>query len=69
MRIELDCSVDDMMRRWPATIDVLQRYGMPCVDCPMCSFHSLGDVCAQQGFDPATFLRDLSAAAGCDVPA
>lgn len=55
--------VDDVMRRWPATIRVFLDHGMRCVGCPIACFHTIDDACREHKVDRAAFLADLSTAA------
>ena len=48
MRVELSQFVDDVMRRWPATIRVFLNYRMRCVGCPIACFHTIEDACREQ---------------------
>jgi hybrid cluster-associated redox disulfide protein len=57
-----DMPVDEIMRRWPATIAVVLRHGMLCVGCPIGSFHTVTDACTEHGVDEAMFLQELIAA-------
>ncbi len=62
MSIEATQLVDDVMRRWPATIRVFLSHKMRCVGCPIACFHSVDDACREHGADRARFLADLRAA-------
>ena len=59
--------VDDVMRRWPATIRVFLDFRMRCVGCPIATFHSIGEACAEHGDDANAFqpkiLETVKAAA------
>ena len=71
MTIESTQLVDDVMRRWPATIRAFLNHGMYCVGCPIGCFHTVDDACREHGVDHAGFLADLEAAAahgGMDSP-
>jgi hybrid cluster-associated redox disulfide protein len=56
-------SVDDVMRRWPATIPVFVRYQMACVGCAIGPFHTIEEVSAEYGLVASTFVDELRAAA------
>ena len=56
-------SVDEIMRRHPATIAVFLRHAFGCVGCPVAPFHTVVDACAEHGMDLETFLGELRAAA------
>ena len=66
MTIESTQSVDDVMRRWPATIRVFLNHGMRCVGCPIACFHTVDDACREHKVDHAVFLADLRAAAAVE---
>jgi hybrid cluster-associated redox disulfide protein len=57
-----DMTVDEVMRRWPATIRVFLDFNMGCVGCPIAAFHSVDDACREHKADPG-FLQALCAAA------
>jgi hybrid cluster-associated redox disulfide protein len=59
MPIGPDDLVDDIMRRWPATIRVFVDRRMGCVGCPVGSFHSVEDACREHGIDHDDFLLTL----------
>jgi hybrid cluster-associated redox disulfide protein len=61
MPIDPDCLVDDVMRRWPASIRVFLDFRMGCVGCPIASFHSVDDACREHGIDREGFLAALRA--------
>ncbi len=52
-------TVQEIMRKWPATIRVFTQRRMLCVGCPIGAFHTLQDVCVTHGIDKATLVRDL----------
>ncbi len=60
--IDPDMSMDEIMRRWPATIRVLIRHGMFCIGCPIGMFHTVKDACAAHGVAEEAFSRELLAA-------
>lgn len=66
MTIESTQSVDDVMRRWPATIRVFLDHGMRCVGCPIACFHTVDDACREHEVDHSAFLADLKAVAAFD---
>jgi hybrid cluster-associated redox disulfide protein len=63
MTIESTQLVDDVMRRWPATIRVFLDHRMHCVGCPIACFHTVDDACREHKVDQAAFLADLRATA------
>ena len=62
MPVESHQLVDDVMRRWPATIRAFLDHRMRCVGCPIACFHSVEDACREHGVDGQRFLADLNAA-------
>ena len=56
-------SVDEIMRRYPATIAVFLRRGFGCVGCPVAPFHTVIDATAEHGADLDSFLGELLSAA------
>ncbi|GAA4135128.1 DUF1858 domain-containing protein [Aminobacter aganoensis] len=57
--IDLDMTVDEIMRRWPATIRVMIRHKMLCIGCPIAIFHTVEDACRAHDIDVASFSEDL----------
>ena len=62
MPVESTQLVDDIMRRWPATIRVFMSHKMRCVGCPIACFHTVDDACREHGADRERFLADRRAA-------
>ncbi len=67
MTIESTQLVDDIMRRWPATIRVFLDHRMHCVGCPIACFHTVEDACREHGADERRSLADLEGAALLDA--
>lgn len=63
MEIEFDTMVDEVMRRWPATIRTFLDYGMECIGCPIGRLHAVEDACREHGVDPQQFRSALLARA------
>nr|WP_052017424.1 DUF1858 domain-containing protein [Nitratireductor aquibiodomus] len=59
-------TVDEIMRRWPATIRVFIRNRMLCIGCPIGIFHTVKDACDAHRIDEETFSRELLAAMKSD---
>ena len=62
-QIGFEMAVDEVMRRWPATIRVFLDFRMNCVGCPIGGFHTVEDACREHGAAPQDFLSALRAAA------
>lgn len=64
--IDPSMSVDEIMRRWPATIRVFIRNRMLCIGCPIGVFHSVRDAGEAHNLDEEYFSRELLAAMRAD---
>ena len=62
-QIGFEMAVDEVMRRWPATIRVFLDFRMSCIGCPIGGFHTVEDACREHGAAPQDFLSALRAAA------
>jgi hybrid cluster-associated redox disulfide protein len=51
--------VDDVMRRWPATIRVFLNYKMQCIGYPIGSFCSIQDACREHQVNDGEFLAEI----------
>ena len=57
--IDLATSLDEAMRRWPATIRVLLDLKTSCVGCPIAPFHTVEDACREHALDRVAVLAAL----------
>ena len=64
--LDLEMSVDEIMRRWPMTIRVMIRHRMLCIGCPIGIFHTVADAAAAHSMDEASFSAELLAAMKAD---
>lgn len=62
MKFDRDMTLERMMAAWPTTIDVLLRYRMLCVGCPISGFHTSVDAAREHDADLEALERDLAAA-------
>lgn len=62
MSIDRYWIVEDVMRRWPATIRVFLDFKLACVGCPIATFHTVEDSCREHGIDEVPLLAALRAA-------
>ena len=46
-----DMTVDQVMKRWPASIRVFMDFRMGCVGCPIATFHSVDEASREHGID------------------
>lgn len=60
--ISPDTVVDEIMRKWPATVAVVLRYKMLCVGCPIGTFHTVAEACREHQIDETRFILDLESA-------
>ncbi|HEY5278172.1 MAG TPA: DUF1858 domain-containing protein [Pseudolabrys sp.] len=60
--IDVDESVDAIMRRWPQTIRVFLEFRMKCVGCPIATFHSIRDSYLEHRVDLDRFVAALQSA-------
>ena len=57
--IDPHMTVDEIMRRWPATIKVMIRNKMLCIGCPIGMFHTVSDACEAHRLDEEEFSKEL----------
>ena len=57
--IDPSMTIDEVMRRWPATLKVMLRNRMLCIGCPIAIFHSVADVCDAHGIDREILAGEL----------
>lgn len=60
--IDRDMVVDEIMRKWPATVTVMLSYRMLCVGCPIGTFHTVAEACHEHRIDETRFILDLESA-------
>jgi hybrid cluster-associated redox disulfide protein len=60
--INPDMVIDEIMRRWPATVAVVLRYRMLCVGCPIGTFHTVTEACREHQINEGDFLVALESA-------
>ncbi|RWO28564.1 MAG: DUF1858 domain-containing protein [Mesorhizobium sp.] len=64
--IDPDMMVDEIVRRWPATIRVMIRNRMLCIGCPIGIFHTVADACHAHRVDLESFSQELLEAISSD---
>ena len=67
--IDPDMTVDEIMRRWPATIRVFIRNRMLCIGCPIGIFHTVKDACEAHQLNEESFSHEVLAAIRLDIDA
>jgi hybrid cluster-associated redox disulfide protein len=55
----LDMTVDQVMKRWPASIRVFMDFRMGCIGCPIASFHSVDEAGREHAVDVVALLDAL----------
>ena len=60
--LDEDMTMDEIMRRWPATIRVVLDHGMLCVGCPIASFHTVERMLLDRVLDGDRFRHDIESA-------
>ena len=58
--------VADVLKRWPQTVPVFQKYRMGCVGCAMAPFETLAEAAAIYQLSLPHFLEDLQIAQGSE---
>lgn len=66
MTLDENMPLEEVMRRWPATIRVFLNYRMHCIGCPISCLHTARDAAREHGVELDRFLADLRNAAGTD---
>lgn len=61
-KLDSKMSMDELMRRWPATVHVAISHRLLCVGCPIGPFHSIADAAREHGLDEAMLRREFEAA-------
>ena len=67
--IDPEMTVDEIMRRWPATIRVMIRNRMLCIGCPIGVFHTVADACDAHHIDLESFSEEVLRAMRTDPAA
>lgn len=57
-----DMSMDEILRRWPATLGVLIDLEMHCIGCPIAVFHTSAEAAAEHGLPVDVLLVELGRA-------
>lgn len=66
-QIGFEMTVDEVMRRWPATIRIFLDFRMNCVGCPIAGFHTVEDTCREHGAAREEFLSAIRAVAAAST--
>jgi len=61
LTITKDMPIDEVVRKYPATIEVFLRHGLVCFGCAIARFESLGQGALGHGIEVEALLQDLNA--------
>lgn len=56
-----ELTIEQLLKRWPQTAEVFQRYHMACVGCALASFCRVADAIDTYHLDAQPFLAALEA--------
>ncbi len=62
-----ELTVQEIIRRWPGTVEVFIRHGMNCPGCDMAGFDEIGQAARTYGLAPEALAAELHAAMGVSV--
>jgi len=60
MRIHKDMKIEDVLRNFPQTIPVFQRFGIDCAGCQLSEYENLEHGAKVHRIDLETLLRGLN---------
>lgn len=60
MRIHKDMKIEDVLRNFPQTIPVFQRFGIDCAECSLSEYENLEQGAKVHKIDLETLLRGLN---------
>lgn len=58
--ISKDMTITDILRRYPQTLPVFERYGLDCRDCQIADFEQLEHGATVHRVDPDVLLAELN---------
>jgi hybrid cluster-associated redox disulfide protein len=61
MQITKDMTIEDVVQRFPETIQVFSRYGVGCLGCSAAQYDSIAQGAAIHGLDAAQLVQELNA--------
>ncbi|RII27680.1 MAG: disulfide oxidoreductase [Geobacter sp.] len=62
--ITKDMTIGDIMRRYPKTLEIFERFGLDCSDCQIADFEELAHGAGVHKVDIEQLLADLNRVAG-----
>jgi len=58
--IDKEMKIEDVLRRYPQTIPVFERFGIDCVQCQLSEYENLEHGAKVHGIDLSTLLKELN---------
>ena len=58
--IDKEMKIEDVLRRYPKTIPVFDRFGIDCAQCQLSEYENLEHGAKVHGIDLSTLLRELN---------
>lgn len=59
MKINKDTPVDKIVEEYPHSVSIFQKYGINVIVCGQVVWHSLGELCEENGVDPDRIINDI----------
>ncbi len=63
MSITKEMTIGEVVRDFPETVEVFNRYGMGCLGCPATQFENVEQGAIMHGIDIEQLIKDLNSAA------
>jgi len=63
MEINKEMTIGEVVRRYPDTVEVFNRYGMGCLGCPATQYENVEQGALMHGIDVEQLVVDLNKAA------
>ena len=63
MDITKEMTIGEVVRQFPQTVEVFNRYGMGCLGCPATQFENVEQGAIVHGIDVEQLVKDLNEAA------
>jgi len=57
-------SINDVIEKYPETVDIFMKYGLSCVGCPFAMMESLEQGAKSHGINIKELLKDLNKSIG-----
>ncbi len=59
-KITADMSIEDVITKWPETVQVFVKHGLHCVGCAIAAFESIEMGAKAHGMDLKKLMEDLN---------